>query len=114
MYVCMYVPMYVHTYMPIVHMCICNLMYICMFIICLVKGYPTVDGEVVSTGITLAHFKAPNDCTYSAFTITNNPISPDAVHPLQMNEVIKLDIPQENLVYFYDPNPDWIVQEVRI
>ena len=78
----------------------------------IVKGYPTVDGEATATNITFAHFTPPVNCTYTSTLISNNPISPDAVHPLELEGVVKLDVPQNNLVYFYDPDPNWIVQEV--
>ena len=77
------------------------------------KGYPTVDGIAMATNVTFAHFAKPQNCEYNSALISNNPISPDAVHPLDIMGVIKLDVPQENLVHFYDPNPDWINQEVR-
>ena len=79
----------------------------------LVKGYPTVDGEAVAVNITFAHFTPPNNCLYSASLISNNPLSSDAVHPLELRGVVKLDVPLQSLVHFYDPDPDWIVQEVR-
>ncbi len=86
---------------------------LCVSAILIVKGYPTVDGEATATNITFAHFTPPVDCTYTGALISNNPISPDAVHPLELYSVVKLDTPQNNLVHFYDPNPNWIVQEVR-
>ena len=44
---------------------------------------------------------------------TNNPLSPDAIHPLHMQHTTKLSVDQNSLVLYYDPNPAWIVQEVR-
>lgn len=77
-----------------------------------VKGYPTVDGRAEAVGVTFAHFTPPTDCSYSSALVTNNPLSPDAVHPLEINNVIQIDVTHENLVHFYDPDPNWIVQEV--
>lgn len=78
------------------------------------KGYPTVDGKAEASGITFAHFIPPSDCSYSSALICNNPLSPDAVHPLEISGVTKINVTQEGLIHFYDPNPDWIVQEVSL
>ena len=78
------------------------------------KGYPTVDGYAEASGITFAHFNLPSNCPYSSALISNNPLSPDAVHPLEISSVIKLDVTQESLIKFYDPDPSWIVQEVSL
>lgn len=76
------------------------------------KGYPTVDGDATAVNLVFAHFNSTTDCSYTSALISNNPISPDAVHPLELSGVVKFDVSHDNLIHFYDPDPDWIVQEV--
>ena len=78
-----------------------------------VKSYPTIDGEVTGTNMTFVEFNIPNNCGHKSYLIGNNPLSPDAVHPLQLRNVHKLSVSNDSLVFYYDPDPDWIVQEVR-
>ena len=51
-------------------------------------------------------------CSYDTFAIGNNPLSPDAVHPVVMTGTTRLNSETDSLVFFHDPNPEWIVQEV--
>lgn len=76
------------------------------------KRYPTVDGQALATNVTFAQFECPSVCGCEAFAIGNNPLSPDAVHPLELTGAVKLAVPLNKLVFFYNPDPGWIVQEV--
>ena len=79
-----------------------------------VKQYPVIDGISDTVGVTFARFQdtSASGCGYKTAAIGNNPLSPDAVHPLHMEQTNKLSVHQSSLVLFYDPDPAWIVQEV--
>ena len=53
-------------------------------------------------------------CSYGSFAIGNNPLSPDAVHPMHMSTTTKFNVSLNSLVFYYEPNVDWIVQEVML
>ena len=78
-----------------------------------VKGYPTVDGDAYAENIVLVNFVSLDDCGYGVFAVGNNPLSADAVHPLRLKSITKLNVSTDNLAHYYDPDPEWIVQEVR-
>ena len=77
-----------------------------------VKGYPVIDGRLELTNLTLIGFTQPASCSYNVFVIGNNPVSPDAVHPVEMRGTVKVDVPNDNIAHFYPPNEEWINQEV--
>ena len=82
-----------------------------------VKGYPVIDGALYLTNITFARFlyNTPSTtCPYNTFAIGNNPLSPDAIHPAILTGTSLLNCDTNSLVFFYDPNPGWITQEVCI
>ena len=76
------------------------------------KGYPVIDGVLETTNMTFASFYTPSGCKYDVFAVSNNPLSPDAVHPMHMKSSTKINVSFDALVFFHEPNPDWIVQEV--
>lgn len=78
-----------------------------------VKGYATIDGDAYAENIVFARFMSLDNCMYGAFAVGNNPLSADAVHPLRLASVTKLNVSTDNLAHYYDPDPEWIVQEVR-
>ena len=75
-----------------------------------VKGYPVIDGVLKMTNNTFARFF--NNCAYNTYAIGNNPMSPDAVHPVNIIRTVKLNVQMTSLAFFYDPNPNWVNQEV--
>ena len=78
------------------------------------KGYPVIDGVLEANNVTFARFFNLTDCdNYGVYAIGNNPLSPDAVHPMQMSCSTRLSTDKESIAYYYPPNPDWIVQEVE-
>ena len=79
-----------------------------------VKQYPVIDGISDTVGVTFARFQdtSASGCGYKTAAIGNNPLSPDAVHSLHMEQTSKLSVHQSSLVLFYDPDPAWIMQEV--
>ena len=80
-----------------------------------VKGYPVIDGVLQLTDVMFARFPANSaDCHYGTFAIGNNRLSPDAVHPLVISSTTLLDCDTSSLVYFHDPDPTWINQEVCV
>ncbi len=78
-----------------------------------VKGYPVIDGVINMERVSFARFFETN-CNYNMVAIANNPLSPDAVHPIHMTSTNKLNVDLDHLAFFYEPDPDWIVQEVSI
>ena len=70
-----------------------------------VKGYSTIDGDAHAENVVFVSFTPLQNCAYGVYAIGNNPLSPDAVHPLHLST--------DNLAHYYDPDPEWIVQEVR-
>ena len=77
-----------------------------------VKGYPVIDGLLETTNLTFANFYTPSGCEYSVYAVSNNPLSPDAGHPMYMRSSIKVNASFNSLAFFHEPNPNWIVQEV--
>ncbi len=77
---------------------------------CAVKGYPVIDGVVNMERVSFARFTESN-CNYNTVAIANNPLSPDAVHPIHMTGTNKLNVDLNRLTFFYEPDPAWIVQE---
>lgn len=77
-----------------------------------VKGYPVIDGVLNANRISFARFNIDPTCSYGVFAVGNNPLSPDAVHPLQMTNTSKYNVHLNSLAFFYEPMPEWIVQEV--
>ena len=75
------------------------------------KGYPVIDGVVNTNGVSFARF-FDTSCNYRISAIGNNPLSPDAVHPVHMTSTNKLNVELNSLVFFYEPDLDWITQEV--
>ena len=62
-------------------------------------------------GVSFARFFT-SGCNYNTVAIANNPLSPDAVHPVHMSGTNKLNVDFDNLAFFYEPKLEWIVQEV--
>ena len=77
-----------------------------------VKGYPVIDGVLNTTRVSFARFINNHSCDYGMFAVGNNPLSPDAVHSMQMVDTTKYSVDMESLAFFYEPDPGWIVQEV--
>lgn len=77
-----------------------------------VKGYPVIDGVLSVNNVSFGRFTSDHGCDYGMFAVGNNPLSPDAVHPMQMTGTSKFNVHLDSLAFFYEPNPDWIVQEV--
>ena len=75
------------------------------------KGYPVIDGVVNTNGVSFARF-FDTSCNYRISAIGNNPLSPDAVHPVHMTGTNKLNVELNSLVFFYEPDLEWITQEV--
>ena len=70
-----------------------------------------IDGVLITRRLSFARFT--NDhCNYGTYAIGNNPLSPDAVHPMQMTATSKYNVHLNSLAFFYEPDPEWIVQEV--
>ena len=78
-----------------------------------VKGYPVIDGVTRVEGVSFARF-FDEGCIYASYAVGNNPLSPDAVHPVHMTGTTKFNVSLSSLVFFYEPNIEWIVQEVGI
>ena len=79
----------------------------------IVKGYPVIDGVLEANNITFARFFNLTGCSnYGVYAIGNNPLSPDAVHPMQLTDCSRLNTDKQSIAYFYPPDPEWIVQEV--
>ena len=76
------------------------------------KGYPVIDGVLNTFGVSFARFTSNQNCSYGVYAVGNNPLSPDAVHPLQMVGTNKFNVDLDSLAFFYEPDPAWIVQEV--
>ena len=51
-----------------------------------VKGYPVIDGVIDASNVTFA-LNLSNCSNYGVYAIGNNPLSPDAVHPMQLTTV---------------------------
>ncbi len=75
------------------------------------KGYPVIDGVVHMDRVSFARF-TDSGCDYNTVAIANNPLSADAVHPIYMTGTNKLNVDMNTLAFFYEPDPEWIVQEV--
>lgn len=72
-----------------------------------------IDGVLRLTNITFARFSViSNPCPSGIYAITNNPLSPDAVHPTVMTSISHLNCDENSLVHFHDPDLEWINQEV--
>lgn len=78
-----------------------------------VKGYPVIDGVLNTSRVSFARFTSDSNCSYGMYAVGNNPLSPDAVHPMQMTGTNKYNVHLDSLAFFYEPNPNWIVQEVN-
>ena len=79
----------------------------------IVKGYPVIDGVLDASNVTFARFFNLTDCSnYGVYAIGNNPLSPDAVHPMQLTDSTKLNTDKDSIAFYYPPDPAWIVQEV--
>ena len=70
-----------------------------------------IDGVVNTNGLSFARFFGEG-CQYNSFAIGNNPLSPDAVHPMHMTGTNKYNVELNSLVFFYEPDVEWINQEV--
>ena len=80
-----------------------------------VKGYPVIDGVLLLSKVVFARFTANlEECPYKTFAIGNNPKSPDAVHPAVMTTTTLLNCDTDSLIFFHDPDPQWIKQEVDL
>ena len=79
----------------------------------LVKGYPVSDGVVNASRVSFARFASDPTCSHGVFAVGNNPLSPDAVHPMQMTGTSKYNVDLNSLAFYYEPKPEWIVQEVH-
>ena len=72
-----------------------------------------IDGVLLLSDMVFARFTANSEeCLYKISAIGNNPLSPDAVHPIVMTTTTLLNYHPDSLVFFHDPDPDWINQEV--
>ena len=79
------------------------------------KGYPVIDGVLLLSEVVFARFTANlEECPYKTFAIGNNPKSPDAVHPAVMTTTTLLNCDTDSLVFFHDPDTQWIKQEVDL
>ena len=74
------------------------------------QHYPVIDGDFRIINTTFVNFK-DRGCRFSDYSVTNNPASPDAVTPLSIQNTKKIDVDEKSLMFFYPPNPAWIVQE---
>ena len=72
-----------------------------------------IDGVSYFEHVSFARF-FDEGCSYGSFAIGNNPLSPDAVHPMHMSTTTKFNVSLNSLVFYYEPNVDWIVQEVMV
>ena len=77
------------------------------------KGYPVIDGVTNVESVSFARF-FDQDCSYRSFAVGNNPLSPDAVHPMHMTRTTKYNVSLNSLVFYYEPKVEWIVQEVTL
>ena len=73
-----------------------------------------IDGRLEVTNVTFARFSPLDGCNYQPFAITNNPLSPDAVHPTEVRGAVKINVDRAHIAHYYPPNPEWINQEVHI
>ena len=72
-----------------------------------------IDGVLETSNVTFARFFNVTGCSnYGVYAIGNNPLSPDAVHPMQMTGSTRLNTDKESIAHYYPPDPEWIVQEV--
>ena len=76
-----------------------------------VKGYPVIDGVTRVESTSFARFY-DQGCNYRSFAVGNNPQSPDAMHPMLMTMTTKYNVSLSSLVFYYEPDVEWIVQEV--
>lgn len=76
------------------------------------KSYPAINGRVSLTDVTFARFQE-NPCGMESYVFTNNPLSPDAMHPFQLTRTCLRDVSTTRKVFFHPPNPAWINQEVE-
>ena len=72
--------------------------------------YPVIDGDCKIINVTFVNFNE-RGCSFSDFSITNNPVSPDAVTPITIEKSKLIQVDSDLLMHFYPPNPAWIVQE---
>ena len=72
--------------------------------------YPVIDGDCRIINVTFVNFNE-RGCSFSDFSITNNPVSPDAVTPITIEKSKMIQVHGDLLMHFYPPNPAWIVQE---
>ena len=70
-----------------------------------------IDGVTDVEGVSFARF-FDEGCIYDSFAIGNNPLSPDAVHPMHLTTTTKFNVSLSSLVFYYEPDMEWIVQEV--
>lgn len=70
-----------------------------------------IDGVTVAERVSFARF-FDKDCLYSSYAIGNNPLSPDAMHPMHITMTTKFNVNMSSLIFYYEPNVEWIVQEV--
>ena len=75
------------------------------------KGYPVIDGVTKLEEVSFARFY-DQGCSYHSFAVGNNPLSPDAMHPMHMIMTTKYNVSLNSLVFYYEPDLEWIVQEV--
>jgi hypothetical protein len=71
-----------------------------------------IDGVLLTHRVSFARFTGDQRCSYGAYAVGNNPLSPDAVHPMVMSATSKYNVNISSLAFFYEPDPGWIVQEV--
>ena len=72
-----------------------------------------IDGVVFANNMAFARF-FDSGCNYNIYAVGNNPLSPDAVHPIHMTETTLFNVEKDSLAFFYKPNVAWIVQEVSL
>ena len=76
----------------------------------LATHYPVIDGDCLVSNVTFANFEN-RGCNFSDYSITNNPISPDAVTPITIRNSKMVLVGETSTMYFYPPDHKWVVQE---
>ena len=76
----------------------------------LATHYPVIDGDCLVSNVTFANFMN-RGCSFSDYSITNNPISPDAVTPITIRNSNMVQVEETSTMHFYPPDPAWVVQE---
>ncbi|KAJ8026136.1 Fibrocystin-L [Holothuria leucospilota] len=70
-----------------------------------VKSYPTIRGISKLTGVKFSDYG--NACGKKHVTIMTNPASSDASHPVHVQNLSFVDVPEENFVWIHRPNIEY-------